>query len=194
MRSVKLSIAVVSATFVLFALVGVASANTLSVSSLAMRSTWTSAEFIGGFSTIRCAFTVEGSMHTRTTTKTAGALVGFITRASVGPCPSGSSTVLTATLPWHVQYSGFTGTLPSINSVIESIIDSKWSVREPSLGATCLVTATASSPNTATFNLTSGSVTSVTLGGTIPCTGAINVTGTVGGRSGTNSAMTVTLI
>lgn len=190
MRKIKLSLAAVSAVVALFALVGVASANDLSVSSQSMRATWTRAEFIGGFGTVVCAFTVEGSMHTATTTKTAGALVGFVTRASVGPCPSGSATVLTATLPWHVQYASFTGTLPTIASVTEDIFGA-WSIREPTFGITCLVRPTASSPNTATFNLNAGSVTSVTLGGSIPCG---SFTGTVGGTSATNSALTITLI
>lgn len=191
MQIIKLSLAAMSATVALFALVGVASANDLSVSSQTMRVTWTRAEFIGGFGTVACAFTVEGSMHTRTTTKTAGALVGFVTRASVGPCPTGSATVLTVTLPWHVQYAGFTGTLPTIGSVIENIIGASWQIREPTFGITCLVRSTALSPNTATFTLASGSVTRVTLGGSIPCG---SFTGSAGGASSTNSALTITLI
>lgn len=194
MRRIELSLAAASATVVLFAVVGVASANDLSVSSQSMRATWTRAEMMGGFGTVTCAFTVEGSMHTRTTTKTAGALLGFITRASVGPCAIGSATVLATTLPWHVQYSSFAGILPDITSIVANIIGAKWEIREPSFGSTCLLASSASSPNTATFSLASGSVTSATLGGTIPCTGEINGNFRVGGRSSTDSALTVTLI
>lgn len=196
MRVIKQSLAAVIAAVMLLTLVGAASANDLSVSSQAMRATWTRAELTGGFGTVGCALTLEGSMHTRTTTKTAGALIGFITRASVGPCAVGSATVLMATLPWHVQYSSFAGILPEILSIRANIISSKWLIREPAFGVTCLFTSTASSPNTATFNLAAGGgVTSVELGGTIPCTGElVNFNGKASGRSNTNSAMTITLI
>src|SRR5438270_3751470 len=114
MKLCKLLLAVVGATVLLGALVGTASAARLSNSSTTFRATWTSAEFSGGFGTPRCSLTLEGSLHSATIVKTRGSLVGYITRASVGPCVNGSATVLTATLPWHVQYDSFTGTLPSI--------------------------------------------------------------------------------
>ena len=191
MKLCKLLLAVVGATVLLGALVSTASANHLSSSTQSFRATWTSSEFIGGFGTVHCSLTLEGSLHSRTINKTVGSLIGFVTRASVGPCPSGSATILQATLPWHVQYAGFEGTLPRISSIRTNVIGSAFQIREPSFGITCLSTSTASSPSTGTYTLTSGSVTSVTLGGSIPCG---SFTGSLGGRSSSNSAQTITLI
>ena len=191
MKLAKLLIALTTATITLAAYTTMASANHLSLSTQSLRATWTSFELIGGFGTIRCSLTLEKSLHSRTINKTVGSLIGFITRASVGPCPQGSGTILQASLPWHVQYAGFTGTLPTIGSVRTNIIGLAYQLREPSFGITCLATSTAASPATLTYNLTSGSVTSVTLGGTIPC-GSFTLR--FGGTSSTNSAQTITLI
>jgi len=94
-------------------------------------------EFIWGFAGAKCNLTLEGSVHSATLTKTVGLLIGYITRASIGPCPTGSATLLTATF-----------------------------------GA-------------------GGSVTSVTLGGTVNCEG-IGVA--VRGTTSSNSAIIITLI
>ena len=191
MKLAKLLIALTTATITLAAYTTMASANHLSLSTQSLRATWTSFELIGGFGTIRCSLTLEKSLHSRTITKTPELLIGFITRASIGPCSSGSATVLQATLPWHVRYASFAGTLPTISSVTTRIIGLAYQFREPSFGVSCLLTSTATSPATLTYSLTSGSVTSVTLGGTIPCG---SFTATFGGRSTTNSALTIRLI
>lgn len=191
MRLIKLIIAVAAATVVLAACTTTASANHFSSSTQSYSTSWTSAEFIGGFGTVKCSLTVEGSLHTKTGNKTAGALIGFVTRASLGPCPSGSATILQASLPWHVQYATFTGTLPTIGSIITNTLGVAYQIREPTFGITCLTTSTASSPVTGRWNLSSGSVTSVTLGGSIPCG---SFTGSLGGTSSRNSAQTITLI
>lgn len=192
MRIIKLSLAAASAAVALFALVGVASANSLSVSSQTMRIAWASVEASGGFGSVRCAFAIEGSMHTRTTTKTAGALIGYVTRASVGPCEIGSATVLTETLPWHVQYDSFTGTLPGITSFTLGIVGAKWRIREPVFGVTCLFTSTEAEPNIVSFGLSSGRVTSAEIGGRIESDCGLSAEPI--GTSSTVSAMTVTLI
>lgn len=194
MRLAKLHIALATTIATLAACTTIASANNLSISTQASRATWTSFEFGGGFGTFRCNLTLEGSLHSATIAKVVGLLMGAITRASVGPCSSGSMTVLTATLPWHIQYAGFAGTLPTISSITTNTVNWAFQIQEPTFRATCLVRAEAAHPATGTYSLTSGSLTSVTLGGSIPCSGAINVTGTLGGRSTTNSAQTITLI
>jgi len=192
MKLCKLLLAVVGATVLLGALVSSASAARLSSSSQTFRATWTSAEFIGGFTAARCNLTLEGSLHNATIAKTVGSLIGYITRASVGPCPAGSATVLTATLPWHVQYKAFTGTLPSITGIVTNVIGAAWRIREGGLSINCLTTSRATEPATGTYNIAAGgSVTSVTLGGTTNCEG---INGSLRGTSSTNSAQTVTLI
>lgn len=191
MKLCKLLLAVVGATVLLGALVSTASANHLSSSTQTFRGTWARAEFIGGFGTVSCSLTLEGSLHSRTISKTAGLLMGAVTRASVGPCSAGSATILQASLPWHVRYASFAGTLPTISSITTNVIGSAFQIREPTFGITCLSTSTAESPSTGTYNLNSGSVTSVTLGGSIPCG---SFTGRLGGTSNSNSAQTITLI
>lgn len=179
------------ATVVLGALVGTASANRLSVSTSAFRDTWTSAEFSGGFGTIRCSLTLEGSLHSATFTKTAGALVGFITRASVGPCASGSATILAASLPWHVQYESFAGVLPEIETTTTNVIGAAFQLEEPVFGITCLATSTTSNPIKRALKWLGHLLKKVRLSGTVRCG---PLTATIGGESSTNSAMTLTLI
>lgn len=191
MKLCKLLLATAGATVLLGALVSTASANHLSSSSQSFRITWTSAESIGGFGTIKCSLTLEGSLHSRTITKTFGLLIGAINRASLGPCSEGSATILQASLPWHVQYASFTGSLPSITNIRTNLIGFSIQLREPTFGITCLSVSEAGHPATNVYSLTSGSVTSVTLGGTIPC-GSFN--GSLGGASHTNTAQTITLI
>jgi hypothetical protein len=69
--------------------------------------------------TLRCPLTMEGSVHSRTLAKVGGSLIGYITRAAFAESSCSGSTwrVRTETLPWHVTYLGFTGTLPNITYV-----------------------------------------------------------------------------
>jgi len=98
--------------------VGTATAGRLSVSSQTFRVAWSRFEFIESEEPATvCPVTLEGSLHARTFAKVARALVGYITRASVGTCSAGEARVLTETLPWHLRYSSFTGTLPNITRV-----------------------------------------------------------------------------
>jgi len=197
MKQFRLLVAVVGATMLLGALATSASAGRLSISNQRFRATWTRLNFSGGFGTIECAVTVEGSLHNRTIPKVVGSLVGFITNATVGTCASGSVTVLAETLPWHTQYSGFTGTLPNITAVIAKAIGVSFLVREPTFGITCLARSTAESPAIGTFNREAGGVaTSITSGGSFPCG---SFTGSYSGSTNTfvnesGGRITITLI
>ncbi len=199
MKLCKLLCAITGATILLAVLVSSASANRLSQSSSTLRATWTSAEFSGGFGSARCSVTMEASVHSRTVTKTAGALIGYVTRASIGPCSSGSATILSAALPWHVRYASFTGTLPNISSTTFTVVGLAFQIKEPTFGITCLATSTTTEPATGTFNRESGgALSSSTLGGTIET--SCGIRGTLGGTSGTpvvlgaTTRVTVTLI
>lgn len=69
---------------------------------------------------LSCPVTLEGSFHSRTLSKVCGQLVGYITRAQIGPaesCLGGSMRARTETLPWHIAYSRFFGILPRITDV-----------------------------------------------------------------------------
>jgi hypothetical protein len=130
-KMLTLGIALVAATTLV---VGTASAGRLSVSSSGFRAYWSSLWFLERGTTLiaGCEITLEGSFHSRTIRKVIDTLIGYITRVKIRhPC-AGASTVyaydgieelgggsgpLTNTLPWHVAYDGFAGTLPSIEKI-----------------------------------------------------------------------------
>jgi len=129
--SLKLGVAALAATVLLSAAVGSASARNLSINNQNLRITFSSLELSAPeVATIRCKVTVEGSFHTRTITKVAGSLAGAITRSVVKQetCTNGSvasfngverynGTTSPNSLPWHLTYESFTGTLPNITSL-----------------------------------------------------------------------------
>lgn len=195
MKLSKLLLAVVGATVLLGALVSSASARNLSNSTNSISATWTAMNFAGGFGTVECEVTLAGTVPT-TFAKTAGAAVGSITAANAPACRRGGATVLRETLPWTVTYRNFVGTLPNISAIGTGVVGASFRMREPTFGVTCLARSTAESPNTGTYNreTATGRITSVDAGGSIPCNGGINVTGTISGRSSTVGAITVTLI
>jgi len=118
------------ATLLLAAAVGTASANHLSVNEQGHRMTWRAFQFVfSAGSTVTCEVTLEGSFHSRTMQKVANALIGHINRASVGTCTGGSATVHRETLPWHEQYTSFTGSLPRITSVTYAFVGLRFRAR-----------------------------------------------------------------
>jgi len=192
----------------LWTLAGAAAGNRLAfrneLTTNAWRAVWREMEYRGGSLAIRCALTLEGTFHSLTITKTRGALIGYVTGASVSACSSGGATVLTAGLPWHVQYETFTGTLPTISSVRFRIIGFEFRISEP-FGITCLFRSTEARPLLMTLNReASGVLRSGTLGGTIASGEECGLEFTFGGTStsfGTpppppspSTAITLTLI
>ncbi|HKG03466.1 MAG TPA: hypothetical protein VKB03_09805 [Conexibacter sp.] len=106
------------------------------------RVTWGPIEFappIGA--TVRCNMTIEGSFHTRTIVKTLGSLIGQISRATMSGC---AGTVLAETLPWHVTYGGFAGTLPNITSITTSVVGAAMSLANE--WGTCLFRTSSARP------------------------------------------------
>jgi hypothetical protein len=167
MRLSKLLLATIGATVLLGALVGSASARSFSSTSQTLRSTFSRVRFSGVFGSITCHVTLEGSLHTRTIAKVAGTLIGYITAANLGECAEGSATILRETLPWHVRYLSFTGTLPAITSLSINVIGASFRVREPL--ATCLARSTPESPSVGTFNREAGgALLTAEISGTIP--------------------------
>lgn len=159
--------------------VGSASANKLSYSNQAFRIAWTRLTFSesgGGFA-ISCPVTLEGSFHSSTLTKRANALVGQITRAVVNnaACTEGHAMILEATLPWHVTFQSYTGTLPSITGVRHYLIGAGFQI-EPGLGIVCLARTTAAAPAAGDASREAGgNITSLATDSTlsIPVTGAL---------------------
>jgi hypothetical protein len=186
----------IAATVLLGALVATTSAARLSSSSQTIRATFARINFAGGFGTTECPITLEGSFHSRTIVKTAGALAGYITRATLGRCLRGSGTILAATLPWHTRYQGFTGTLPNITKINATIAGAGWNIKEPVFAVECLA---AGGILAVAFNREAGgAVTTLEASGESPT--SCGISGALSGSSnsltvlGSTGRITVTLI
>ncbi|HEU4704081.1 MAG TPA: hypothetical protein VFS37_16490 [Conexibacter sp.] len=167
MKSGKLLLATLGATMLLGILTASAPA-VLSTSSQTWRATFRSLTFNGVFGNITCEFSIEGSYHSRTINKVVGTLIGYVTRAILGPCREGRGTVLGEMLPWHETYVGFTGTLPNITAYRQFFINGAIRVQEPFAG--CLARTSAANPGVLTFNrdTSTGAITTAEIGGTVP--------------------------
>jgi hypothetical protein len=155
----KLSLAALSALLILACAVGSASANRLSISNRNIRATWSRITFAGAGLTINCPLTIEGSFHSATISKVRSVLAGFLSRATVlsASCEgSGTASVPQASLPWHVRYDSFRGTLPSITGIRGAVVGDSFTVN---IGFACLYISTAASPAFAIANLAAGTIT-----------------------------------
>jgi len=143
---VKLMLVAATATVVLGASVSTASARRIEVSSQRFHQVWSSLNFVGQFATVKCPVTLEGSFHSKTTSKVIGQLVGYISRVTVGnsSCTSGHATALTETLPWHITYEGFSGILPRITEIHLLLVGAAF--RFELLGGSCLARTTTTEP------------------------------------------------
>lgn len=195
MKCCKLLLAAIGATVLLGAAVGSASARILSTSSQTYRVAFASVRYRGPFGTTDCVVTLEGSLHSRTIAKVAGSLIGYITVGALGACTAGTATILRETLPWHVRFHSYTGTLPNITS-IRMATDTHFKIRAPE-GITCLHASTPEAPAFLIFTLLNRVVTGANRGGTIPSAcGSATLTSNSAPVTVLNSAsaITVTLI
>ncbi|MBS1868330.1 MAG: hypothetical protein JSS99_01570 [Actinobacteria bacterium] len=156
----KLLLATLTVAVMLASAVATASAGRLSVSEARFRITWSSLELSGFATNVRCALTLEGSYHSRTSAKTAEALAGYITGATVRhPCTGGEAwafngtenlegTTLANSLPWHIRYESFSGTLPNITEITDKLVGARFLIKATFLGITirCVYTTTATEP------------------------------------------------
>lgn len=169
--------------------VGSASANRLSTNATAQRIVWTPLTFAStGGSVIRCNVTLEQRFHSATIAKVRGSLIGFITAANVAACSGGAVTVLTATLPWHVRYNSFTGTLPSLTGVNFDLIGTAFRI-QPTGSIACLARSTVENPARGTAVISGGRVTGLRADptATIPLEGFFCAFGGEGTFSGTGT-------
>lgn len=129
MRKTRHLAAALISAFVLAGATGSAAARNFTISNQSFRVTWASLEFEAS-STIRCAVTFEGSFHSRTIAKVERSLIGSISRAVIQEerCTNGGVVAFNGveryngatppnTLPWHLTYESFTGTLPAISGI-----------------------------------------------------------------------------
>lgn len=125
-----------------------------------------------------CPVTLEGSFHTATVAKINRWLLGYVNSASVAeascrgvigpeefnggqPFPV-KLRVLRETLPWHVQYLSFAGTLPAITSTRVQFVGAAFEVYELVSRGWCLYRSGSATPMPYTLTLGAGrEVTSV---------------------------------
>jgi hypothetical protein len=155
----KLTSTALAAACVLAAAAPVVSANRLSISNRSIRAVIPEYVSAGGEEQINCAVTFEGSFHSNSIPKVAGSLIGHITRAArAQPCREGSLDFLAESLPWHVRYDSFSGSLPRITGVTASIVGLSWRYA-PFEGVSCLYRSTTAGPAPHVFDVLEGAVT-----------------------------------
>jgi hypothetical protein len=201
----KLLLVGLATAAVLAAAVGSASANRLSVSEPRYRIVWNPLTLEAAGAQVKCVVTLEGSFHSATVRKVANALVGYVTRATLNNCTEGSATILQATLPWHVRYESFSGTLPNITGVNLLLIGASFRADPPGIAPACLARTTEANPARGIVNINASHVVTGLTADPIPgiplsegfgcgiAEGHFIGTGAVT-RLGTTGSLTVTLI
>jgi hypothetical protein len=164
----KLLLALIAA-LALAAAVGTASARRFEITSQGIRAVWREFRLEEVSLTFRtvCPVTLEGSFHSRIISKVSGQLVGYITAAITGKegCgPEGESLWLSNgdgaavnTLPWHIRYDSFAGTLPTISSIVLQIVG----LGVKFVGSTCEMKSSATLPAGLRLNLNAGKIQTV---------------------------------
>lgn len=150
----KAASAALTVAVLVAALVGDASAARMEMSNQAIRVTFPELRFAqeleAGNPEVICPVTLEGSFHSRTIVKSSGSLVGYITRAllfgSLCLQNGGVQAVvfLPNSLPWHIRYESFAGTLPNITRIHLKLIEVAFQLTI--LGVPCLYRSTTAGP------------------------------------------------
>jgi hypothetical protein len=149
MRSrTKMLLAAVSAAALLSMAVAVANAARLEIPNWerGIRVVWSNLVFNGAGHVLTCHVTLEGTFHNHTYAKVERSLIGYITLASVAACTGGTATVLTETLPWHIQYESFATTLPDIEAINLRLIGVAFRIKPTNEPNECLVGTTNAHP------------------------------------------------
>lgn len=144
--------------------VGSSAATTFSMPRNTFSFTWPALAFEASGISVRCAVTLTGSIHSRGVFEAvARADIGDVTNATVGACSGGSATVLTATLPWTLEYGGSTGTPPNVTSVSFRLVGASLNIDPSEAVPACLARSTSTNPIVIVAARESlGSVTSAT--------------------------------
>jgi hypothetical protein len=159
-RQMRIGLAGLLATMMLAAAVGGATAGRLSITNQQIRATWASVGMSNTITsgTVRCPVTLDGSFHSATIRKVVGALIGYVSRGTVGTptqCTGGRASIDQETLPWHVTYESFTGTLPSLSEANYLLIRESYAFL-PSEGNSCRMRTTIENPGGVRFKIGAG--------------------------------------
>ncbi len=171
----KFLLTALAAALVMAAAVGTANARRFETSSQSFRVVWPSTSRLtfsglGGSITIACQVTLEGSFHSRTISKVRGQLVGYVTSANLTrPCAGGEAWILngverpTNSLPWHIRYDSFVGTLPNISRIRLQLVGAAFLIEAATIlgQASCLFRSTAEEPAFGFINLAAGVVSTL---------------------------------
>jgi hypothetical protein len=117
-----------TATIVMSFAVSSASARRFALNTQRWTAIWNPLNLTAAGVVLRCPVTLEGSFHSATLSKVSGQLIGYVTVARVAEaaCTNGSARALSETLPWHVQYNSFAGSLPNITEIRIALIGARF--------------------------------------------------------------------
>lgn len=151
--------------------VGSAQARRFELSEQHIRAVWTRLAFNWG-EAIECPVTLEGSFHSKVFSKVSGALIGYITSANtvkgMANCVGGWGMLFLTeeegftgalnTLPWHIRYDSFEGTLPAIAGLHVDVVNFSIRFRRVEGGTTirCLYKSLETSPVKFIFRVAAG--------------------------------------
>lgn len=157
----RIFLAALSAAVVLGAAIITASAGNFRFSNQNFRIVWTPLEFtLEAIATpVRCNVTLEGSFHSASITKSFRAAIGWISRAALNVCSGGTATLEQGSLPWRIQYTGFTGTLPNITGVDIEVLGLGVSIDPEGSPPKCSTQTTTEHPAWLIFNVSGGTIT-----------------------------------
>jgi hypothetical protein len=137
----KLLVVALATSALVAALATAASARNFSITERRIRVVFNPWKYAGTATAVSCRVTLEGSFHCATIAKVLRALIGYISRATMESetCRSVEPTGITGlipqeSLPWHVTYEGFIGTLPRVRPLVR--IKWSWLLLVPIIG-TC---------------------------------------------------------
>jgi hypothetical protein len=169
-RTTKLWLTAVGALCALAFGAQLASATRIEISNQGYRIIWPHVTFAetGGMFT-ECPMTLEGTLHSRTISKVSGSLVGYVTRAFMteGTCTgSAQAAVVPGSLPWHVRYDSFQGTLPNITGLRFQVIGMEISA----VGGLCRYRSEAGRPVNFIVHIAGTEVTNVQWDEALPIT------------------------
>jgi hypothetical protein len=162
-RSSALLAGLAAAAVLALALAAGASARQFEINQQAIRAVWSGEMSSMTFGlpigvNVICPVTLEGSLHSRRLSKISGLLMGYITRAGTtkSSCNGGIMLFLTAeesegepnTLPWHIRYQSFEGTLPAITGIHVLVVDMSFRLTVTLMGMSrrCLYRSTETMP------------------------------------------------